>query len=117
MSMDEEGMIMGKVSVGIVLLAFVTALTVTLGAPALASLMPTQFGFPVIMQSGQAFSFSSDLASSTDIESLNIDFPAFDGLMSSSGMPATGIWQMQGLAAPDLGLTDKLFDLSAFKFR
>lgn len=110
---------MGKVSVGIVLLVFVTALTVTLVAPAMASLMPTQFGFPVIMQSGQAFSFSSDLASSTDIESLNIDFPIFDNLMSSSGMPSTGMdsWQMSGLTAPGLGLTDKLFDLSAFKFR
>ena len=108
---------MGKVSMGIILLAFLTALTAVFMAPATASLIPTQFGFPVMIHSGQAFSFSSDLASSTDSESLNIDFPMFAGLMSSSEMPSTGMWQMSGLTAPGLGLTDKLFDLSAFKFR
>jgi hypothetical protein len=116
--MYEEGMIMGKVSMGIISLAFLLALVVILTVPATTSLIPTNFGFPAMVHSGQAVSFSNDLVSSTDSESMNIGFHPFDGLMSPSGMPSTGMnnWPMQGMTAPDLSHMGKLFDFSGFKF-
>ncbi len=110
---------MGKVSMGIISLAFFMALAVILTVPATASLISTHFGFPVMVHSGQAFSFSNDLASSTDSESLNIGFPMFDSIMSQSGMPLTGTnnWPQQGMTAPDLSHMGKLFDFSGLKFR
>jgi len=120
--MYEEGMIMGKVSMGIISLASIGAvLTVLFTAPTAASLVPMSFGFPVMVQSGQSFAFSSDQASFADIESIDIGFPMFDGIMSGSGMPempsaGTNSWPMQGMTAPDFGLMGGLFDLSRFKF-
>lgn len=85
-----------------------------------ASLMATQFGFPIMTQSGQSFTFNSDVASATDFESLNIDFPAFDGLMSGSSMPMpTGLGNHGtiGASMPEMSSFGSLFDLSMFKFR
>ncbi len=36
--------------------------------PAYASLVPTSFGFPVIVQSGTTTAFNQDTAAATDIE-------------------------------------------------
>jgi len=110
---------MGNVSMGIISLVFLMALTMIFTVPMTASLIPTNFGFPVIVHSGQAFSFSNDQASSTASESMNIGFPMFDSIMSPSGLPAAGTnnWPLQGMTAPDLSHMDKLFDLSGFKFR
>ncbi len=106
---------MGKVSMGIISLAIISAILV---APVAASLMPLNFGFPVLVRSGQAVSFSNDLASFTDSESLNIDFPMFDGIMGQSGPSSLGMngWPTQGMAAPDMSHMGTLFDLSGFKF-
>jgi len=114
---------MGKVSMGIISLAAICmVLAGTLPGPAMASLLTTHFGFPIMVRSGQAFSFSNDLASSTDSESLNIDFPMFDGIMSESGMPdiaSYGMdnWPMQGMMAPSFSHMGDLLDLCGFKFR
>ncbi len=113
---------MGKVSMGIISLAAIgIVLTALLTAPTAASLVPMSFGFPVMVQSGQSFSFSNDQASFSDIEAIDIGFPMFDGIMSASGMPempsaGTNSWPLQGMMAPDFGLTGGLFDLSRFKF-
>jgi len=110
---------MGKVSMGIISLAAMgVSLVIILTVPAAASLIQTHFGFPVMVHSGQAFSFSNDLASSMDIESMNIGFPMFDGIMSPSGTLSTGMnsLPMQGMSAPDLSHMGELFDLSGFKF-
>jgi hypothetical protein len=107
---------MGKVSLGMVSLAFLAAFAVTFLAPAAASLVPLSFGFPVIVQNGQTTAFSNSFASSTDNEIMDISFPAFDGMMSSEGTPSTGLgsWQGQGMAMPDLSNMGSLFDFSGF---
>ncbi len=45
--------------------------------PAYASLVPTTFGFPVIVQNGSTSAFNQDTATATDIENVSINFPAF----------------------------------------
>lgn len=85
-----------------------------------ASLLATQFGFPIMTQSGQSFMFNSDVATATDFESLNIEFPAFEGLMAGSGAPASTAFGNQGTIGsgmPDMSSFGSLFDLSMFKFR
>jgi hypothetical protein len=46
--------------------------------PAYANLVPTTFGFPVIVQNGSTSAFNQDTATATDFENVNIDFPVFD---------------------------------------
>ncbi len=95
----------------IVLLAI--GLAFVLPVPALSSLFTTQFGFPVIVQRGESVAFSSDVATATDLEVLDIDFPAFEGLVSGPGTPAA-----MNLG-PTIGtglFTGGLFDFSRFKF-
>ena len=49
--------------------------------PASANLVPTSFGFPVIVQSGTTTAFNQDCARATDFEDVNINFPvSYDGL-------------------------------------
>ncbi len=43
--------------------------------PAYASLVPTSFGFPVIVQSGTTTAFNQDTAAATDLEATAINFP------------------------------------------
>ena len=47
-------------------------------APAAANLVPTTFGFPVIVQNGSTSAFNQDTATATDFENINIDIPVFD---------------------------------------
>ncbi len=68
---------MSKVIKGLVLLLAVAILAL----PAYANLVPTTFGFPVIVQNGTTSAFNQDTACATDFENIDIDFPAyFDGL-------------------------------------
>ena len=46
--------------------------------PAYANLVPTTFGFPVIVQNGSTSAFNQDTATATDFENINIDIPVFD---------------------------------------
>lgn len=85
--------------------------------PASASLAGFQFGFPVLVQSGQSISYSNDIATVTDMESINIDFPMFDGLMSgasSAGQMNNGL--AMGSLMTDMNAMGSLFDFSRFKF-
>ena len=43
--------------------------------PAYANLVPTTFGFPVIVQNGSTSAFNQDTAAATDFEAININFP------------------------------------------
>ncbi len=84
--------------------------------PASASLTGLQFGFPVLVQSGQSVSYSNDMATITDLESINIDFPMFDGLMSgasSAGPMNNGL--AMGPLMTDMSTMGSLFDFSRFK--
>jgi len=45
--------------------------------PAYASLVPTTFGFPVIVQNGSTSAFNQDTATATDFENVSINFPVF----------------------------------------
>jgi hypothetical protein len=44
--------------------------------PVYADLVPTTFGFPVIVQNGSTSAFNQDTANATDFEAININFPA-----------------------------------------
>ena len=49
--------------------------------PVYANLVPTTFGFPVIVQNGSTSAFNQDTANATDFEAININFPpSIDGL-------------------------------------
>ena len=56
----------------LVVLAFVTMML-----PAYANLVPTTFGFPVIVQNGSTSAFNQDTAFALDNESVNISIPIF----------------------------------------
>ncbi len=64
--------------------SLIAALVVALALVALpvtANLVPTTFGFPVIVQNGSTSAFNQDTALATDFENININFPAsFDGV-------------------------------------
>ncbi|AFD00123.1 hypothetical protein Mtc_1369 [Methanocella conradii HZ254] len=45
--------------------------------PAYANLVPTTFGFPVIVQNGSTCAFNQDTATATDFENISIKFPAY----------------------------------------
>ncbi len=78
---------MGKMRALCILLIMVTAIGSTI-AVSYASLFPTSFGFPVIAQTGTTTAFNQDTASATDLESINIDFPAFS---DGQGISSTGL--------------------------
>ena len=64
--------------------------------PAYANLVPTTFGFPVIVQNGTTSAFNQDTATATDFENINIDIPVFDhfncdGLNNNLDLGATAI--------------------------
>jgi len=49
--------------------------------PVYANLVPTTFGFPVIVQNGSTSAFNQDTACATDFEAICINFPpSFDGV-------------------------------------
>lgn len=118
----EEGIAMDKVRIKRIYLSIsALILCLALSGTVSASLAQTQFGFPVIVQSGNTVSFSNDRAVSSDNEALSINFPLFDGLMSGpspsafANAAASGasfaplIWQTSSF--PGLG---SMFSLKGF---
>ncbi len=79
------------------LTAFALIMAMALSGTASANLVPVQYGFPVVVQSGSTVSFSNDHASSSDSELFNMDFPAFDGI--SSGPAQSGFSSMPSIGA------------------
>ncbi len=72
---------MSKVKTYGTLVVLVMALVAMVVVPAAANLVPTTFGFPVIVQNGSTSAFNQDTACATDFENININFPAsFDGV-------------------------------------
>ena len=68
-----------------------------LALPVYADLVPTTYGFPVIVQNGSTSAFNQDTANATDFEAININFPvSVDGLnlgatTLTGGLSADGI--------------------------
>ena len=63
------------------LIAMLVVAFSVLALPVTANLVPTTFGFPVIVQNGSTSAFNQDTACATDFENINIQFPAyFDGV-------------------------------------
>lgn len=81
---------MGKLITLCILLVLAAAIGSAM-AVSCASLIPTSFGFPAIVQKGTTTAFSQDTASATDLESINIGFPMLgDGQSLSSTGFTTG---------------------------
>jgi hypothetical protein len=60
--------------------------------PAYANLVPTTFGFPVIVQNGSTSAFNQDTASALDFENVSINIPAFtDGLQLGASTFTNGV--------------------------
>ena len=59
-----------------VAIAAVLGLAIVMCGTASASLVPTSFGFPVIVQNGTTTAFNQDTAAATDLEHMAINFPA-----------------------------------------
>jgi hypothetical protein len=65
---------------------------VALTLPAAANLVPTTFGFPVIVQNGSTCAFNQDTATATDFENIDINFPAYiDGLHLGASTLGLGV--------------------------
>jgi hypothetical protein len=82
---------MSKVIRNVLLVLLTMAL---MGLPAYANLVPTTFGFPVIVQNGSASAFNQDTAYARDFENINIDIPVFgslDGNIVDLGATAIGV--------------------------
>jgi hypothetical protein len=77
--------------------------------PTYANLVPTTFGFPVIVQNGSTCAFNQDTATATDFEHIDIQFPVHFGKL---GLGATTVNAALGLGVDDpgvgLGVTDGL---------
>lgn len=63
------------------LMAAIVVSTISLSG---ASLVPTTFGMPTIVQTGTTTAFNQDAVSAADFESINIGFPMFDGIQGAS---------------------------------
>ncbi len=60
-------------------------------APAFANLVPTTFGFPVIVQNGSTSAFNQDTARATDFENLNVQIPAYADGVHLGGLAMNGV--------------------------
>jgi hypothetical protein len=58
-----------------VVIATILGLAIIMCGMASASLVPTSFGFPVIVQNGTTTAFNQDTAAATDLENVAISFP------------------------------------------
>ena len=80
---------MNKASIRALCLVMLTVLAgAVLASAAAADLLPVQYGFPTIVKSGSAVSYSSDQAIATDNEAFNIGFAPLNDVMS--GLPSSG---------------------------
>ncbi len=81
------------------MICYVLAAALIVGVlPAYANLVPTTFGFPVIVQNGSTSAFNQDTASALDLETLDLRIPAFGpgfdlggAAMASGGLTADGL--------------------------
>jgi len=90
---------MGKLRVICILFILVVIAGATMALSS-ASLVPTTFGFPTLVQKGTTTTFNQDVASGTDLESINIDFPLISG---SQGLSSTGFTAMpSGIGSMDM---------------
>ncbi len=64
--------------------------------PVTANLVPTTFGFPVIVQNGSTSAFNQDRAQAVDIELSNIDFPLFGNSTVTGPLSAGGGGSIDG---------------------
>ena len=65
---------------------------VTQIAPAFANLVPTTFGFPVIVQNGSTSALNQDgTARATDFENLNVQIPAYGDGFNLGGLAMNGV--------------------------
>jgi|SRR5271157_3663 len=72
-----------------ILLALALAASVL---PVSANLVPTTFGFPVIVQNGSTSAFNQDTANATELENLSVQIPAYaDGLHLGGTAINTGL--------------------------
>ena len=82
-------------------MAIAMLFSVVVAIPAYANLVPTTFGFPVIVQNGSTSAFNQDTAAATDFEAININFPVsadgvdlgpttVSGALSGLGVTGTG---------------------------
>jgi hypothetical protein len=75
--------------------------------PAAANLVPTTFGFPVIVQNGSTCAFNQDTAKATDYENIDIQFPVHFGKL---GLGASTLDAALGVGVDEpgvgLGVTD-----------
>lgn len=67
-----------------VLCLMLAVVAVLSAMPAYANLVPTTFGFPVIVQNGSTSAFNQGTATATDLENLNVDIPAFASFLDGS---------------------------------
>lgn len=80
------------------IVAVLAMVCVVFALPATANLVPTTFGFPVIVQNGSTSAFNQDTATATDFENINIQFPAyFDGVHLGASTLTTAL----GVGADD----------------
>ncbi len=78
---------------------------VVMALPVAANLVPTTFGFPVIVQNGSTSAFNQDTAKATDFENININFPAsIDGLNLGASTLKTGVGVAVGGSDDPLGI-------------
>jgi hypothetical protein len=82
-------------------LAIVVLVAALVALPVYANLVPTTFGFPVIVQNGSTSAFNQDTANATDFEAISINFPAsicganlgataISGSLAADGLTADG---------------------------
>jgi hypothetical protein len=70
----------------------VLLVTALVALPAAANLVPTTFGFPVIVQNGSTSAFNQDTAKATDFENIDINFPLyFDGVHLGASTLGLGV--------------------------
>jgi hypothetical protein len=83
----------------------VLLVTALVALPAAANLVPTTFGFPVIVQNGSTCAFNQDTAKATDFENIDINFPLyFDGLHLGASTLGLGV----GAAEAEEDIVDPL---------
>ena len=73
------------------LVAFALIISLMLSGTVSANLIGTNFGFPVLVHTSQTTVFSNDQAFSSDNEALNMDFPAFTGIISPASSSISGM--------------------------
>jgi hypothetical protein len=78
-------------------LAIAVLVTALVALPVYANLVPTTFGFPVIVQNGSTSAFNQDTANATDFEAICINFPVSADGINLGATALTGSLGVDGL--------------------